>query len=130
MWSFIPSVQQELRFYLHRMTGNMEEDWKEKIWMSSRGRIVETYQRASSVYVFSFSRPLLRFPFLLPLKACYHHFVGNLRPCWQMLQQFAVAEFALESSYIRGEFTFMYIYSFGLLHAIHVPITLCFTSWF
>lgn len=38
------------------MTGNMEEDWKEKMWTSSRDRIAEAYRRASSMYVFAFSR--------------------------------------------------------------------------
>lgn len=62
--------QQELQFYSRIMTGNMEDDWKEKMWASARGRFDEAYQRASSVYVPAFPCHL----FFLSL-----HFVGNFR---------------------------------------------------
>lgn len=62
--------RQELQFYLRLVTCNMEEDWKEKMWASARGRFDEAYQRASSVYVPAF--PVSLYMFFLSL-----HFVGN-----------------------------------------------------
>lgn len=62
--------RQELQFYLRLVTGIMEEDWKEKMLASARGRFDEAYQRASSVYVPAF--PVSPYMFFLSL-----HFVGS-----------------------------------------------------